>query len=64
MLTTVRTEVAVVLRVTRVSFTGGQALVCGMAVPVVTVQALVDGAPADGASARRTSSPEQTVSLR
>ena len=34
------------------------------AVPVVTVQALVDGAPADGASARRTSSPEQTVSLR
>ncbi len=34
------------------------------AVPVVTVQAMVDGVPADGASARRRSSPEQSVSLR
>ena len=34
------------------------------AVPVVTVQAMVDGAPADGASARRKPSPQQSVSLR
>ena len=34
------------------------------AVPVVTVQAMVDGVPADGASARRTPSPDQSVSLR
>ena len=34
------------------------------AVPVVTVQAMVDGVPADGASARRNPSPDQSVSLR
>ena len=34
------------------------------AVPVVTVHAMVDGAPADGASARRKPSPQQSVSLR
>ena len=34
------------------------------AVPVVTVQAMVDGVPADGASARRNPSPVQSVSLR
>tara|TARA_Y100000766_G_scaffold97674_1_gene83343 strand:- start:310 stop:1461 length:1152 start_codon:yes stop_codon:yes gene_type:complete len=34
------------------------------AVPVVTVQAMVDGVPADGASARRKRSPDQSVSLR
>ncbi len=34
------------------------------AVPVVTVQAMVDGVPADGASARRESSQVQSVSLR
>ena len=34
------------------------------AVPVVTVQAMVDGATADGASARRKPSPQQSVSLR
>jgi len=34
------------------------------AVPVVTVQAMVDGVSADGASARRNPSPNQSVSLR
>lgn len=34
------------------------------AVPVVTVQAMVDGVPADGASARREPSQVQSVSLR
>ncbi len=34
------------------------------AVPVVTVQAMVDGVPADGASARRSPSQYQSVSLR
>jgi hypothetical protein len=34
------------------------------AVPVVTVQAMVDGVPADGASARREPSRVQSVSLR
>ena len=34
------------------------------AVPVVTVQAMVDGVPADGASARRSPSQVQSVSLR
>ena len=34
------------------------------AVPVVTVQAMVDGVPADGASARRNPFPDQSVSLR
>ena len=34
------------------------------AVPVVTVQAMVDGVSSDGASARRNPSPDQSVSLR